>query len=393
MPDGAWGRPWLVAVVAAAAVLSAQELIWRAKGFSSTVADDLDLWALARESVYDGGERSVVLLGASRMQLGFDTETFRRACPGYPVVQLSIDGRHPLASLRDLAGDPEFRGIVICELLEEALLPASHDQQQDYVDYYHRQWTLEKRLGRQLRTLLQERLVILNHQLNPRFIIKGLFGRWPKPPFLVTHADRSRSADYDKVSASDLAKFANKWRTGRSREANLDGVLTDEQWRQAVGEVGAWARQIRARGGRVVLLRFPSSGEVYQIEKAHSPRPRFWDVLAGEPGIDAVHFEDVAAMRSLQCPEESHLDYHDAQRCTLALVEELARRGVLQPAAPLGYLWRQTGELSYLAAMVKLLDAAEPTGRADALGRDLADGPVAMGMLREAAVRKVRLPK
>ena len=49
------------------------------------------------------------------MQMGLVTPVFRRELPHYRIAQLAIAGRQPVATLEDLADDPSFTGLAICD--------------------------------------------------------------------------------------------------------------------------------------------------------------------------------------------------------------------------------------------------------------------------------------
>ena len=85
------------------------------------------------------------------------------------------------------------------------------------------------------------------------------------------------------------------------------------------------------RGGRVVLIRFPSSGRLRDLEERYYPRRTYWDVLARSTRAETIHFEDVPSLARFRCAEDSHLDRADSIRFTNALADELVRRKILKP--------------------------------------------------------------
>jgi hypothetical protein len=97
-----------------------------------------------------------------------------------------------------------------------------------------------------------------------------------------------------------------------------------------IAELSRDIASIRARGGDVAFVRFPSSGGLRELERRDFPRERYWGRLAGEVDAVAIHFEDFPALGAYQPPEWSHLSREDAVRFTRALVpilmDSLARR-------------------------------------------------------------------
>jgi hypothetical protein len=71
---------------------------------------------------------------------------------------------------------------------------------------------------------------------------------------------------------------------------------------------------IRSRGGEVVLVRFPSTSTLRDLERQFSPREGFWDRLIASSGALSIHFEDYESLRGFDCPEWSHLTDADATR-------------------------------------------------------------------------------
>ena len=84
------------------------------------------------------------------------------------------------------------------------------------------------------------------------------------------------------------------------------------------------------RGGRVVFVRFPTSGAGSEVDKRNFPKADFWDVFEKASGALVLHHEDVPRLRGFTTPDWSHLDQVDAARFTGALLAELVDRGILQ---------------------------------------------------------------
>jgi hypothetical protein len=121
IPPGNWGGSWVAALLLVALSLGGWESFWRARGFRPSLNDDAALWALSRKEASNGDPDSVVFVGASRIQLGLNTEVFAEKTGKRPIV-LAIDGESPIPVLRNLASDESFRGLVISELTERDLL-------------------------------------------------------------------------------------------------------------------------------------------------------------------------------------------------------------------------------------------------------------------------------
>ena len=156
-----------------------------AQGRQPWVGDDKDLWAEQRRKVDNNGS-AIALVGTSRMHVGLAIDVLRRRFPGREIAQLAIDGAAPLPTLRDLANDPSFRGLVICELDARNLMPEDdRSAQEDYVRHARKVWSTARRIDRALRSTVQERLALLAPDLTPRRLVASLFHlRWPRRSYI-----------------------------------------------------------------------------------------------------------------------------------------------------------------------------------------------------------------
>src|SRR5690606_36919187 len=111
VPAARWGVVWLCTAAIVAGAVIGLELFVRSRGFVPSIKDDSYAWALQRRRASNDDARTVAVLGSSRMLLAFSGAAFRETLPGWRYVQLANQGSHPIATLRDLALDPAFRGI------------------------------------------------------------------------------------------------------------------------------------------------------------------------------------------------------------------------------------------------------------------------------------------
>lgn len=299
--------------VALATCLFGAEAFFRFAGHVPSVIDDRALWACQRSAVYDHGERTVALLGASRMQLGFSPGQFRRRFPNHHVVQLAIDNSQPMAVLRDLAADERFVGTVVCSVTPECFESQTWESQRAYVDYFHNDFSTLVAARRLLSGHIQERLVLANCR---------------KPRYLVTRLDRSRSADYTQV---DLARHRALRR--QASDAAPATPPDQDRWLNDARTIDGWVKQIQARGGKVAFVVFPVADELYQIENQRYPKSHFWDRLVAVSSAKMIHFKEVPALSGFDCPDLSHLDQRDTPRFTDALLDELIRCDILSDSS------------------------------------------------------------
>jgi hypothetical protein len=335
-PAGPWLFPWIVGVALAANVLCGIEYLYRNQGYQPTVIDNKLLWSCHRQTIYpEGDKQTVVLLGASQIQLGFTPRVFEQQFPKYHVVNLAINGAYPFAALRDLADDENFNGIVICSIHARGFHRDHRQDQQPHVDYYHQEhlggFKLDEKINRSVSTILQSRFVILNPTLRlDEFMGDMIRDRsLPPPHYVITHSDRSRAADFTR--RLDLVAHRRR-RIDQLRESYEEKYfLTPEDWLGQAMEIEPFVQAIQRRGGQVVFVRYITTEKHYELDQKYYPKQEYWDQFAKKTNAVTVHFADVPELSGFNCPDTNHLDFRDAPFYTIALGNELCRLNVIQP--------------------------------------------------------------
>lgn len=328
-PGGPWGRIWISSLLLTAVLLGSAEFFFRSRGFYPTVTDDKALWALHRSRIdWPGGKTPFVISGASRIQLGFNPDVFTDRCPDYSLINLSVDGHSAAAVLRDLAEDENFKGILLYSFDCYSMRKEVWDGQLDYVDYYHQEMTLSILIERIMSAYLQSHLVLLYPTLRPDLVIKnGIETKsLPRPFYVRTRFNRFRNGDYTKIYVENFKKRGVE---RMRRRFIVQPVSPPDQWLNDLEEVETWIRRIQQRGGTVILIRMPSSGEGLQIEEEAYPRAVYWDSFAKLTSAVTIHFLDYPKLSQFECPDASHLDFRDAPKFTAALLDILEEKGIL----------------------------------------------------------------
>ncbi len=328
-PEGPWLRTWLVAAGLIVALAAGWEGTLRGLGYSPTVVDDKALWAAQRQRVYsDGHEKTVVLLGDCRMQTDFVPQVLAAQFPGHRVVQLAVEQTSPVATLRDLAADERFDGVVICGVNARLLCEDLWDTQQPYVDYYHNKYTLNEKLNRRLSVVFQRRLAIIHPQLR----LDDLLVHWvktrhlPPPYYIETHADRSRLADYSRVDIEAHRQFT----LGRAQWLCSRTLPSSIKWLEDAMKLEEWVQAIHCRGGQVIFIQFPTTGDHLRYDEFMFPRAQYWDAFAAKTSALCLHFQDAPQLAGFACPDWSHIDRADAPRFTQELARVLDDRGLFK---------------------------------------------------------------
>lgn len=315
IPPGPWRRTGLLAAALVLIVLGGWEGYWRARGFRPALRDDNSLWANTRRQVADNDPNEVVLLGASRIQLGTHLDTFAEVWGRRPV-QLAMDGCLCLPILEHLARTPGFRGTVIVDVWPTAFFkrdPAPGAAAGAVKTY--EKGTFSQALEDRLCLLTQSALVFRLPELAPHQLWKAWnTGKWPNVTYTRLLYDRERRADYTMVKVFDLPLYLPP----PGRPPGDPASKSPEQWRADVEQIQQWVAAIQARGGQVVFISLPASGSTRRWEEETWPRWRYWDVLAEYTTAITVHQDDYPELRDWICPDGSHIDYRDAPAFTRA---------------------------------------------------------------------------
>lgn len=319
--DAPWRKMWGLALVLSLVLLGAWEGFWRGQGFSPSLIDESGLWGQMRRKVKSGDARSVVLIGASRIQLGLNTAVFTQMT-GITPIQLAINGEVPLILLRHFAQDVSFRGIIISDMNEEWVwteAEAEGRKPTEWLRIYETQ-TWSAQVEQRLRGVMQGMVVFRLPDIAPHQVWKAIKdGRWPTPSYVTLLSDRSVLADYTKL---DKALIQQKNETYKAISHTPPWPPTE--YRERSRAIGSFVTPIVARRGKVIFIRFPTSGALWEMEEQRYPRKDYWDVFAAESQAVTIHFKDYPALANFDCPDGSHLDYRDAIPFTQALVEILA---------------------------------------------------------------------
>jgi hypothetical protein len=329
-PQGPWAKTLLLAGLLVVAGVAGAESFARFRGFVPTLRDDADRWCAAYQSIRPNDPSQVVLVGASRMRHDLDLPTLAGELRTPRVVQLAVDGASPVPVLRHLSQDETFCGTAICDVTVQHFfkgLEIGTGRQADYLHHLQSRpvvSTLEHWLSTQLQTRSTFRLLAWATNYNCRHWL--LARDLPQPDYLVNSPDRSCKADYSRIDALRLMRH-------RARE--LPGLqnfeISSPQLQGDLSAIADMANRIRKRGGAVIFVRLPTTGEYAAAEEQCYPRNTTWDVFARELAGSCIHWEDDAALGSFNCPDGSHLDCRDTVAFTRALGGVI--RKLTQPSA------------------------------------------------------------
>jgi hypothetical protein len=325
--------PWLRICVLAIAVFGASlgclEAFWRMRGFEPTVSDSKDLWYFWRQRLHKSDGRVIVFLGTSRIKADISIEIIQECLPNYRVVQLGLNGPVScIGFLNDLAEDQSFKGIVACELDVPLLDRHSWMGHRDYGTYVPPH--IPSYTNVILLQWLRDRWAVLQEQCRLKAILDTylqvlqahgpgvLFNRFSR----ATQWDFSNARSISSLRGATTEEYRAKYASYRFPGwGSLD---------RDIRVINRMVQCLKDRGGNVVFLRAPSTGERWQLEEKFHPKKGYWDHFAALSSGVCFHFKDFPAMQDFDCPDGSHLDYRDSAAFTKMLLRQMADNGLLR---------------------------------------------------------------
>ena len=330
LPNLAYGRLWAWTSVSLVLLVIMLEILLPAQGYSPSVSDSKALWAINRAAVYpQGNKNTLVILGSSRSQLGVVPEVLAQRLENYRIIDLAVNATAAPATFADLASDPDFVGTIVLDIDPSNMFATS---QQPWVDYYRQEWfhagRVETIINTQIQVFLQSRFVFTAAQFRFKELV---WTRNLRPSYLQGQANRYLPAYYYvRLTASERAEnLAGRIERTKQYYRDEPSLSPTEFVATLAAEYGPLIAQLRARGGEVIFLHMPISGEVEEIVDAAYPQADYCDAIAPTLGVPTVHYRDAEGLRGFVCPDGSHLDAADARVFTANLADELIRRGIV----------------------------------------------------------------
>ncbi len=336
--------PWrgLAVVVAVSALIAtaAWEVYCRSLGYEPTLNDTSDLWTEARRRVEP---ESIVIIGDSRAWFDTDLDETEHGLGKRPV-QLAMAGSCAYPVLRDLVNDEHFHGTIICSLTPRLFFapPGSPpvDRSEKAVQRFHGQ-TWAQRVSHEISIPLESSFAFLKQE---DLALEGLLKDLPIPdrpyalvpprlPPYFCSIDRERRARMVEQCARP-GRLQEKVKTRWSRlftppppptfiPPQVFGAAMRTAVETRFKDTKAAIDKLRARGGKIVFVRYPMSGKLKEYEDQATPRAQTWDPLLQQTGVPGIYFEDFPELSGFTCPEWSHLSAGDSVEFTKRLMPHL----------------------------------------------------------------------
>ena len=340
LPTGHWLSVWIGVIITALFFIVFFEIKLRHLGWVPSVVDSKELWADERRKASGLGDKAIILVGSSRIQLDVDLDTVKEMSHLQPV-QLAIDGSPFYPVLESLANDKNVTGTVILSVTMPKVMTQKKARASEWVGYYNSQLKNEvpyKVINNKIRSFLNQNMVTRLEGATPATVILSLaFQQKTLGNYLVTHRDRSRDADYQKVvmpqfyamrlqrhygknlidKAVSFQEFFNIYQNSIEK-ININAV-NRQRFLEGIKILKKMIDKIQGRGGKVVLVRFPTDKLIWEIDRRLYPKDNYWKVIE-QNFKKTIHFDDYQALKQFNLPDGSHLDYREKIKFTKALM-------------------------------------------------------------------------
>ncbi len=333
-------QPLFVAIILSMVFLGGWEWHCREQGFVATMEDTKELWAETRANLEDNNPNQLISVSASRGHFDIQLNEWEELT-GIRPLMLSADGRGPAAVFEDIINNTEFNGTILLNVTPSMFFEPKADslfawwRGAEWVDYYNKR-TYAQIFNHQLSYTLQPFFAFLTTGEEGDPDLKSMVREWsntndrakpgtPFPRFSYYDFERSTTM-YDRV-VTDTAFAAI---IQRAWMVDTDSVNRFVDHKQFIFNFYLNLIEIlKARGGKVIITRNPSHGDVRSNEKDVYPRIEWWDEFVEQADCPAYHFEDYLQLNQFYTPEWSHLSTPDARIYTTELVKILQKDGVL----------------------------------------------------------------
>ena len=342
IPPVPWRGMTVVVVLIVISASFAWELYCRAIGYGPTLNDTEDLWTSARRHVQP---ESLVIVGDSRAWFDLDLDELEKGLGKRPV-QLAMGGSCAYPVLADLANDETFHGTLICSIVPRLFVappgtPPMENAEKAVRRFYTQ--TPAQRASQYLAMPLEEHVAFLKQEeLTLDEILKRLpIPNRPEalvpprlPPYFGTLDRERRSRMIEECARpgklqSTIQQIWLPLFTPPPPPTYIPRDQFAKQMGQAIEQrfnyVAVAVQKLRARGGKIVFVRFPHSGELKKLEDRTTPRAAIWDRVIRDTGAPGIYYEDFPELNEFDCPEWSHLSAGDSVEFSKRLVPHLRK--------------------------------------------------------------------
>jgi hypothetical protein len=338
IPSHHWANLVLVTLLLTSLLTLSWEFYCRNLGYAPTLNDTKDLWA-SRRALIEEDPSQTVLIGASRTLFDFDMNVFEKKM-GEKPIQLATVGTNPGPYLEDLANHSKFSGTLIVGVVPSLFFAPGGPPMKSPLDHlkYFQDWSPSQKLGHYLGMFLESRFAFINQEdltLKQLLLSLKIPNRkkakfHPELPPYFYEVDEKRQGGMTEFAAKDLAlqkRIQQIWIPLFTPPPDKKKMTPSEKKVQikkmadmVLEKTKINVDKIVSRGGKVVFVRFPSTGKLREIENKFTPREKYWDRILEATSSPGIHFEDYTQLTGFDCPEWSHLNKNDSTEFTRRLI-------------------------------------------------------------------------
>jgi hypothetical protein len=337
-------QPWRGITVSVVMTLVVATVVWelycRSLGYGPSLNDTGDLWTEARRRVQP---ESIVIVGDSRALFDSDLDEIEKGLGRRPI-QLAQPGSTAFPVLADLINDQTFHGTILCSVVPRIFFapPGAPpmNRAEKSVRRAHTQ-TLAQRASHNLGIYLEEWFACMKQD---DLTLGALLDQLPIPNRPNAHVPPPLPPYFASITRERRARMIEQCaRPGKLQERikhrwiplwtpppppsyipkEVFGKKMHDAFEARFADTKALVEKLRARGGKIVFVRFPMSGDLKALEDRTTPRAGTWDRLLKETAAPGIYFEDFPELASFNCPEWSHLSAGDSVEFTKRLVPHL----------------------------------------------------------------------
>ena len=355
LPKQPWGPIALVVLLVAAIATAGWELYWRSRGYEVSYDGTDSSWAEFRAKAQHAGPEYTIIAGSSRALFDIELPTWRAETGNEHVIQLAKEGSAPLPIVRDLIENTDFAGTLVVSVAPGLFFfkNSMHDDDAERLVKHYHNWSPAQKMEHWANLLMEPTFAFVEKgELNLGNLLQEMelpnrsaylsgYDRVPK----LSNDTRERQARMWSKVVTDTA-YAHRVRgiwlgfSARTGPLMRPADYASKKGEALAGkfqplppplqvspaerdsffqEIKSWAGKLRARGGKMIFIRPPSSGMLYTLEEQQFPRKETWDALLEKTGVPGIHFEDHPELQGFELPEWSHLRAEHAPPFTKAL--------------------------------------------------------------------------
>lgn len=332
----------IIAVALGIMAIGAWELYWRSQGLEPNIDDNKNLWANQRSKLENFDDKTVVIIGSSRILYDIQVDIWKEQTQTNPVM-LATQGASPLPVFKDIVENTDFNGMLIIGVTPPLLFATTYPgaefmkRSQSLVDYYYNR-TYAQRINHKLSVPLQKNLAFIrdgdeswDSDVDLKTLLKQIHlnersGPFYPPFYNFEEITLERHMKMPERMVTDTA-YANTVK--KVWTAILSGDFPPPEREATIQAFAELAEQFKQKGGKLILVRCPSDGLFKEVESKGFPREQFWDQLVLKTDAKAYNYLDYEQFQNLLLPEWSHLATKDAQFFTKELIKIMKKDKVL----------------------------------------------------------------